>query len=428
MNAPGRMPSNRPDAAARCDALTREDCVALDAGDPLAAMRAAFAPAPEGWICLDANSLGACPTAAADRVQALMQQQWAGLRSQAWGLPEWLEGPQRLGAAFAPLLGARADEVVAADNTTTMLFKLLDYALRVAQARDSARRVIVYEADGFPTDCHVIQGMVRHADGRLQARTFPTSADPQAMDAALDAALGPDVAVVLLTHGDYRSGHRWAIPDVVRRVHAAGGLTLWDLSHTAGAVPIALDASRADFAVGCGYKYLCGGPGAPALAYIRKDLQDLDWPTLPGWLGHADPMAFACAYEPARGVASLIGGTMPVLQNAVMAAAAEAWSIVDPAAVFAKHRSLSSTLIRLLDERAARHGVELISPRDADRRAGHVAIRCPGGAATADALAAAGVIATLRRPDVLRLGISAPTIRHVDLWDAVSRLLDSLPH
>jgi kynureninase len=395
--------------------MTREDCSALDAADRLAAVRGRFEPPPKGRICLDGNSMGALPREAPERIMHAMRNEWSAHRRHAWTVSDWLDAPQRIGAALAPLIGAAADEVIATDNTTANLHKLLMYGLQVAADDDARRRIIVYEADGFPTDCHVVQGIVHHGGGRWAARTVATDAD-------LDEALGPDVAIVLLSHADYRTSYRWDMAAVNQRVHAAGARVLWDLSHTAGAVAVALDGTAADFAVACGYKYLCGGPGAPALAYIRRDLQDHGWPALPGWLGHADRLSFDCEYRPAPGMLSLVGGTMPVLQNVVMESAARVWEDVDPGLLAIKHESLSTTLVRLLAERCGDLGVKLACPADYARRGGHVAFSCPGGGATCEALLADGVIGSFRQPDVIRFGLSAVTLSHVDLWDAVERL------
>ena len=394
--------------------LTLDDCLALDAADPLAAVRDAFEPPFEGRICLDGNSMGALPRTAVARIEHAMRNEWSAHRRHAWHVADWLDAPQRIGAAFAPLIGAQAEEVIAIENTTSNLHKLLAYGLKLAAA-DSRRRFIVYEDDGFPSDCHVVQGVVHHGGGRWQARTIRS---PQ----ELDAALGDDVAMVLLSHADYRSSFRWDMQSVNQRVHACGARILWDLSHTAGAVKVELDATAADFAVSCGYKYLCGGPGAPALAYIRRDLQDRDWPALPGWLGHAQRLDFDTRYRPAPGMLSLVGGTMPVLQNVVMEAAADIWRDIRADDLAAKHRSLSSTLVRLLQEQAAALGVKLASPQDWESRGGHVAFSCPGGGPVCEALLADNVVASFRQPDVIRFGLSAVTLSHVDIWNAVQRL------
>jgi kynureninase len=261
----------------------------------------------------------------------------------------------------------------------------------------------------------VVQGLVHHGGGRWEARAFD---DP----AELPSLITDETALVVLSHADYRSSFRWNMAEVNARAHASGARVLWDLSHSAGAVPVDLEGSGADFAVVCGYKYLCGGPGAAALAFIRRDLQDRAWPALPGWLGHADRMNFRVDYAPAKGMVSLVSGTMPVLQNAVMETAATIWAGVAPHDLAWKHRSLSETLCALLMEQCGEFGVRLASPADYDARGGHVAFSCPGGGQVCEALLADGVVGSFRAPDMIRFGLSAATLDHEDLWVAVARL------
>jgi kynureninase len=394
--------------------ITLADCEALDAADATAALRAQFEPAPAGTIFLDGNSIGAMPKAVPERMARALHGEWSALRRQAWHHADWLDAPQRIGAAMAPLLGAPPEDVIAVDNTTLNLHKLLAYGLQLARP-DARRRFIVYEPEGFPTDAHVVQGLVHHGQGRWAERAIDAPSE-------LADALRDDVAMVVLAHVDYRSSYRWDLAASTAAAHAVGARVLWDLSHSAGVVPVGLADSRADFAVVCGYKYLSSGPGAPALAYIRRDLQDRDWPALPGWLGHADRMNFRRAYAPAPGPLSLVTGTMPVLQNAVMDCAARIWAQVDPALLFAKHESLSTTLARLMHEQCGAFGVRQISPADYARRGGHIAFSCPGGGPTCEALLAAGVVTSFRQPDVIRFGLAPATVTHAELWHAVARL------
>lgn len=400
--------------------ITLARCEALDAADPLAALRAQFEPGPAGTIFLDGNSIGAMPRSVPERLARALHGEWSAQRRQAWHLADWLDAPQRIGAALAPLLGAPPEDVIAVDNTTINLHKLLAYGLQLARP-EARRRFIVYEPEGFPTDAHVVQGLVHHGQGRWAERAIGGPED-------LAGALRDDVAMVVLAHVDYRSSYRWDLAGATAAAHAVGARVLWDLSHSAGVVPVELAAARADFAVACSYKYLSAGPGAPALAYIRRDLQDRDWPALPGWLGHADRMNFRAAYAPARGSLSLVTGTMPVLQNAVMDCAARLWATVDPAPLFARHRSLSTTLMQLMAEQCGALGVRALSPADYERRGGHLAFACPGGGPTCEALLAAGVVTSFRQPDVIRFGLAPTTVSHVNLWHAVARLQDILRH
>lgn len=394
--------------------LTRADCAALDAQDPLAAMRERFEPAPHGTIFLDGNSMGALPRGAPERAMRMLRDEWSAHRRHAWTVADWLDAPQRIGAALSHLLGARPEDVIAVDNTTAVLHKLLAYGLQL-QAADAKRRVIVVEREGFPSDCHVVQGIVHHGQGRWEMREVDGPQD-------LPAALRDDVAMVLLSHADYRTSMRWDMAGVNEQAHAVGAYVLWDLSHTAGALPVSLQGDGADFAVGCGYKYLSGGPGCAALAWIRPELQDKAWPALPGWLGHAERLDFRCTYAPAPGPLSLIGGTMPVLQNAVMETAAQIWRDVQREDLAWKHRSLSTTMATLLLEQCGPHGVELVSPAAYEQRGGHVAFRCPGGGPVCEALLAEGVVGSFRHPDGIRFGLAPLTLSHVEMWDAVARL------
>ena len=394
--------------------MTRTDCQALDARDPLATHADAFELPPTDTVFLDANSMGALPKAAGERMRRALYDEWSAHRRHAWTVADWLDAPQRICAAYARILGAHADEVIAVDNTSLNLHKLSAYALSLV-ASDPRRRRIVYERDGFPTDCHVVQGIVHHGGGRWEACPFD---DPHELPALLDDA----TALAVISHADYRSSHRWDMTAVNAQAHAAVARVIWDLSHTAGAVPVDLEASGADFAVVCGYKYLCGGPGAAALAYIRRDLQDRAWPALPGWLGHADRMNFQVDYAPAPGMLSLVGGTMPVLQNAVMETAATIWATVDPRDLAWKHRSLSETLCTLLAQECGPLGVRQVSPVDYGARGGHVAFSCPGGGHVCEALLADGVVGSFRAPDVIRFGLSALTLSHDALWRAVAVL------
>lgn len=408
--------------------MNRSDCEALDREDALATLALQFEPAPAGTIFLDGNSMGAMPKGAPARALALLHDEWSKHRRHAWTIADWLDAPQRIGAAYARLLGARPEDVIATDNTTLNLHKLLTYAARTPATADGespapespqARNVIVYERDGFPTDLHVAQGLVLHSGGRYVGRAIDAPEQ-------LDDALCSDVAAVLLSHADYRSSYRWDMASVNRRAHAVGAPVVWDLSHSAGVVPLRLMDDAADYAVVCGYKYLSGGPGAAALAWIHPRLQDRGWPALPGWLGHADRMHFQGDYAPAPGVLSLVTGTMPVIQNAIAETAARLFASLDPQQLWSKHRSLSETLVVLLREHCADLGVSLISPAVYEQRGGHVAFRHEGGGPLSEALLEARVVGSFREPDVLRFGLAPTTLSHVDLWEAVQRLRDIL--
>ncbi|MFM1855008.1 MAG: hypothetical protein RLZ83_317 [Pseudomonadota bacterium] len=408
--------------------LDADACGQLDAAAAHAAtfdaLRRRFAPGAAGPVYLDANSIGPMPADAPARMQAVMDAGWRVARRRSWNELDWLAQPRLLGQALAPVLGAGADDVRVAESTSVNQYRLL----RLALALKAPRRTIVAEADVFPSNRYVAEGLAHAGDAVL--RLLPSAdarvADPAAqghLDAALEAALAPgDVAVVALSAVDYRSSRRHDLARIAQRVHAAGALVLWDLSHAAGAVAVDLRGSDADLAVGCGYKYLCGGPGAPSFVYVHPRWQDAAWPAVCGWMGHADTFAFDPAFRPAPGMDRHLVGTPAVLANTAFGAAADIWRDVDPLALDARHRSLTDTLVRLLDEHCAGLGVELASPREHARRGGHVALRFEGAGPLAQALVAHGVVVSARKPDALRLGVHPLTTTHAELWQAVQVL------
>ena len=393
--------------------LAAADCEHLDAQSdllPIAALRERFAPGADRTLYFDANSIGPMPASAPARVNALLEDGWRVARRRGWNDTDWLAQPRLLGAAIAPMIGAEPEDVRVADTTSVNLYKLLRHALSAA----APRRAVVFERDVFSSNRYVALGLAQAGLADLR---------PIAHISELAAALAPgDVAVVALSHVDYRSSERLDMAVLTAQAHAAGALALWDLSHSAGAVAVHLRASNADLAVGCGYKYLCGGPGAPAFLYVHPRLQDAAWPAIAGWMGHADTFAFAADYAPAPGVDRFLVGTPAVIANAAFACAADIWREVAPADVDARHRSLTDTLIRLLDEQCDGLGLNLASPREHARRGGHVALRFDSAAALCEALVDRGVIVSARKPDALRFGVHPLTTRHIDLWHAVQVL------
>lgn len=386
-------------------------CRALDARDPLARLRSRFAPGEPDTIYLDGNSIGPMPADVPRRIERLLAHGWREARRRGWQRFDWLEKPWLLGEGFAHIVGARPNDVVFCDNTTVNLFKLLAFAWRLRPERP----VIVTETHNFPTDLYVAEGLVRFVGAGAALRRIE---GPE----ALDAALTPEVGVIYLSHVDYRSSRRWDMAAVNRKAAAADALTIWDLSHSAGAIPVDLAGTDADFAVGCGYKYLCGGPGAPAWLYVHPRHQDRAWPAIAGWMGHADVFAFAEAYEPVAGVRRQLTGSPSILANEAMAAAVDVWREVKPADLAWKHRSLSETLLALLDEQCGALGVTVTSPRNYDERGGHVTFSHPGAGAVTEALLAHGVVSSFRRPDSIRFGLAPLALSHEDLWHAVARL------
>lgn len=386
----------------------------LDAQDPghthWAQMGDRFDPGTPGTLYFDANSIGPMPRTAPLKMQTVLQEGWAKARRRSWNEHDWLAQPRSLGASIAHLIGAGSNDVRVTDTTSINQYKLLRYALSVA----APRRVIVLEHHVFPSNRYVAEAIAR--DHLAELRFIDDASQ-------LSAALAPkDVAVVALSHVDYRSSTRLDMAELNRSIRAAGAMSLWDLSHSAGAVAIALRQSDADLAVGCGYKYLCGGPGAPAFLYIHPRWADAAWPAIAGWMGHADTFAFEHTYQPGTGADRFLVGTPSVLANAAFSAAAQLWEEVDPVDLDQRHSSLTDTLIQLFDEHCAAWPLRLLSPRNHVQRGGHVALQFEGASALAQALVEQGVIVSSRKPDALRWGIHPLTTSHQQLWSAVQVL------
>ncbi|WP_375404014.1 kynureninase [uncultured Sphingomonas sp.] len=379
--------------------MTRDEARALDDADPLAAMRDRFA-LPSDVIYLDGNSLGPLTHASRAAVADCAERQWGDRLIRSWN-EGWIDAPVRLGAKLAPLLGAAAHEVIVGDTTSANLFKALVAALRL----DPARRVVVSELGNFPTDLHIAEGAVACVPG-AELRAVPR--------ADLEAALGDDTAVLMLTHVHYKTAERFDLGPWTARAHAAGALMLWDLSHSVGAVPLALDDAHADLAVGCTYKYLNGGPGAPAFLYVADRWQHRLESPLSGWMGHAEPFAFTDRYRPAPGMKRWLVGTPPMLSMAALEPALDLWAEVDQAAVASKGAALFDILL------AAGEAASLpcITPTDPAARGSHISFRHPHAYALAQALIERGVIGDFRDPDILRFGLTPLYLSHEDAWRA----------
>ncbi len=381
----------------------------LDATDPLAQVRDLF-ELPDGVIFMDANSVGPMPKAVRGKAQGLLDD-WVNLRRRGWSQRQWLEMPSLLGDAIAPLIGAGPGQVAMCDSTTLNQFKAVSHCL----ALRPDRHVILTQNGNFPTDVHVLQGLVKSSGGRISLR-FVDSEDEAV------AALDESVAVAALSHVDYRSGERWDMARVTKAAHTRAALTVWDVSHSAGAVPVDVKAAEADFAIGCGYKYLCAGPGGPAFIYMKEGLGDGVWPALAGWMGHADVYAFARDYAPHPGVKKFLTGTPLVGADELASAILDIWPKIDPKALWAKHKSLTDFLIAALRQECGPLGVTVTSPADHGRRGGNVSFRSPGAGSVVEALIDAGVVSSFRQPVAIRFGVSPLVIRHGDCWEAVQRL------
>jgi kynureninase len=393
--------------------VDRETCLSFDRQDPLAAMRDEFV-IPEGVIYLDGNSLGALPRQTLPRVTEVIGEEWGSGLIRSWNAAHWIEAPTRIGDKIARLIGAKTGEVIVADSTSVNLFKLLAGALRV----QPGRHFILTEASNFPTDLYIAQGLVDLLGGNHALRVVERG--------EIERSLDGSVAILMLTHVDYATG---AIHDM-RRITAAaqkvGALMLWDLSHSAGAVPVDLDASQVDLAVGCGYKYLNGGPGAPAYLFVARGLQDAMQSPLSGWMGHAAPFAFEPEYRPAPGIIRQLAGSPPILSMLALEVAVDLWLRVDQKEARRKTMALGDLFIKQVDETCRDLGVEVVSPRDANMRGSQVSLRHKEGYRVMRALIDRGVIGDFRTPDLMRFGFAALYTRYLDVFDAVRRLREVL--
>ena len=386
--------------------ITREQALALDAADPLAPLGRLF-DLPAGKIYLDGNSLGVLPRSTAARVQQVVTQEWGQDLIGSWNSAGWITLPQRIGDKIARLVGAGAGELVVADSTSVNLFKVLSAALSIVRQDAPQRRLILSERSNFPTDLYIAEALARERGFEL------VLADADEIPQRLDDR----VAVLMLTHVNYRTGRMHDMAALTRQAHAAGALALWDLAHSAGAVPVDLHAANADFAIGCGYKYLNGGPGAPAFVWVHPRHTERFWQPLAGWMGHAAPFEFTPGYRPAAGISRYLCGTPPVLSLAALECGVDTLLAAEVAA------------------RCAGQGLSLASPADDARRGSQVCLaRAEGAYAIVQALIARGVIGDFRAgdgatlPDILRFGFTPLYTRYVDAWDAVQHLHEVLVH
>lgn len=392
---------------------TRQTCLDLDAADPLGSVRDRFG-LPDGVIYLDGNSLGALTHAAAARVGEATGRQWGRDLISSWNRHGWIGLPQQVGRKIARLVGAEADEVIAADSVSVNLFKLAAAAVRT---QEPSRQVVVIERGDFPTDLYILQGL---------AETLPEIELRVVEPGAFEAALDDRTAVVLLSHVHYRSGVVRDMAAQSAAVRRAGALSLWDLSHSAGVLDVHLNRDGADLAAGCGYKYLNGGPGAPAWLFVAKRHQAVLRNPLSGWMGHARPFDFVDDYEPAAGIDRWLCGTPPILSLTALDAALDAFDGVSMTQARAKAGALGDLFIERVEARCAAHGLQPVGPREAALRGGQVSFAHPNGWAVMQNLIARGVIGDFRRPDVIRFGFAPLYVRHVDVWDAVEILGDVL--
>ncbi|WP_018150924.1 kynureninase [Leeia oryzae] len=402
--------------------ITQAHCQALDQQDTLAPLRDQFS-LPEGVIYLDGNSLGAQPKAAPARAQQVITEEWGVGLIRSWNTAGWFDLPQRLGNKLAKLIGANDGEVVVTDTTSINLFKVLAAALRQQEAKAPTKRVIVSERRNFPTDLYIAQGLIEqlHAHGApaYQLRLIDSPEE-------LHGALGDDVAVVMLTHVNYQTGYMYNMADTTRAVHQHGALTVWDLAHSAGAVPVALNDANADYAVGCTYKYLNGGPGSPAFLWVNAKHQDAFWQPLSGWWGHARPFAMEPGYQPHQGISRYLCGTQPITSLAMVECGLDTFGQTSMTALREKSLGLTTLFMELVQQECSDHPLTLITPTDPAIRGSQVSYEHPQGFAVVQALIDRGVIPDYREPRIMRFGFTPLYTSFEDVWHAVAILKDIL--
>jgi kynureninase len=389
--------------------ITLQDCQAMDSADPLARCRDAFA-LPEGVVYLDGNSLGALPKDAERRVRDVMTRQWGQDLIKSWNLHDWIGAPARVGAKIARLIGAKPSEVVVADSTSLNVFKALHAALRLRPER----RIILSDDGNFPTDLYMAQGLVKLLGSSHELKIVSSD--------QIASALNDEIAVLMLTEVDYRSGRLHDMAGLTKIAHGNGALTLWDLAHSAGAFPVDLNGSGADFAVGCGYKYLNGGPGAPAFIFVAERWQASAEQPLFGWMGHDTPFAFDLDYRPRPGIDRFLVGTPPILSLVALEAGLDQFADIELAALRRKSGALGDLFIALVEQELSGSGLVLASPRHAAERGSQISFRHPEGYPVMQALIARGVIGDFRAPDILRFGFAPLYVSFADIWNAVAQL------
>ena len=400
------------------EVLSQADCVQFDLDDPLRAFRDQF-EIPEGVIYLDGNSLGAKPRSAAACAERVIRDEWGIGLIRSWNTAGWFDLPARLGDKLAPLIGAGAGQVVVTDSTSINLFKALASALTIAEQNQPARRVIVSERDNFPTDLYIAEGIIGFLDRGYELRLIDEPAE-------LSTVVDSDTAVVMLSHANYRTGNLYDMAAVTAQVHEQGALMIWDLAHSAGALEIDLVGSDADFAVGCTYKYLNGGPGSPAFIWVNERNLHLGQQPLSGWWGHARPFAMEPGYEAHSGIRRFLIGTQPMTSLSLVECGLDIALSANMGDVRRKSLALTDLFIDLVEQHCGEFDLKLITPRDHASRGSHVSFVHAEGYSIMKALISRGVIGDYREPGVLRFGITPLYIGYVDVWNAVDVLRDIL--
>jgi kynureninase len=389
---------------------TRDECLALDSSDPFAGLRDEFL-LREGEIYLDGNSLGPVSKGVQRRVAEVIDTEWAQGLVRSWNAAGWIDAPLRLGHRLAPLIGAREGEVLVADTLTFLLAKIIGGSLELKPER----HVVITDAVNFHSDLYIVAAMARLAGRDIVVKNIDRD--------TLREHLDEDVALVMLTHVDFRTGEMLDLAGITADVHAVGALMLWDFAHSAGAVPLDVTGADVDFAAGCGYKYLNGGPGAPAFMYVAPRWHGVLRNPLPGWLGHARPFDFEPTYESAPGMRAYVTSSPSVIALGALEGALDVWDQTTMAEVRVKSLALTDLFISLVEE--ALPGVfELVTPREHSRRGSQVAMRHDQGYGIIQALIDRGVMGDFRAPDICRFGFTPLYLRYVDVYDAVRILSD----
>ena len=390
--------------------MDRAMCERLDRESPLAHCRDRFT-LPEGVLYFDGNSLGALPKTAAADIDRVVREEWGQGLIESWLDADWFFLAREAGDAIAPLIGASEGEVIVADSTSVNLFKLAASLLR----RGEGRRNVVTERCNFPTNVYILEGLV----DLLEKRFALALVEPESIAGSID----DDTALVVLTHVNFRTGAMHDMAAITALCKEHGAPVIWDLSHSAGSVPLALNRWGVEYAVGCTYKFLNGGPGAPAYMYVAQSVVDTYRPAVTGWFSHANQFGFEDRYRPTEGIEKCLVGTPPILSLRAVMHGVRCFDGVDMDAVVRKSRSLSELMIRLVGERLAGDGLTLASPREPAKRGSQVSFRHEHAYPVSKALRAANVVADFREPDILRFGIAPLYLRYVDVWDAVDALV-----
>lgn len=389
--------------------VTQQDFLDLDKQDPLIDFRQEF-EIEEGLIYLNGNSLGVLPKAAKARMADVISKEWGQGLIRSWNTHNWISLPQRIGSKLAGIIGAQAHEVIVADSTSVNLFKLAAAAIKLRPGRTK----IITEPGNFPTDLYILNGVKNFINQDIEIITVPSNEVMQHID--------DDTALICLTHVHYKSGTMLNMKEITAAAHQKGALMMWDLSHSTGAVPLDLNDARADLAVGCGYKYLNGGPGAPAFLYVAEQhLQHLNQP-LTGWFGHANAFAMSDEFEAAPGIEKVLCGTTPVLGASALEVGVDIMAKVDPQQLRDKSLALSEYFIRLMEPLCDTYGFELVTPKEQAIRGSQVSYTHPEGYAIMQALIAQNIIGDFRAPNILRFGFAPLYVRFIDLWNTVEAL------